>query len=167
MQKEREQEQKIEQFFHEYYKSKKWDKQSNDIVAGIFICIHIVLMMFPVQLLYTEENRFGLLLLIGTFGINSPLYYMLSYRLLKEGQQKETVWHKLKYLPVELETLKKWRIRLLLRRGGKNFFVCLITQLLFSLIIIHRISWINVVYVGLVGFVIPMFVNGLGIWLEK
>ena len=79
MQIEREQEQKIEQFFEEYYRIKKWDKQSSEVVAGVFVCIQIVLMAFPIQLLYTEENRLGILLLIGTFGMYAPLYYMLPY----------------------------------------------------------------------------------------
>ena len=57
MQIEREQEQKIDQFFDEYYRIKKWDKQSSEVVAGVFVCIQIVLMAFPIQLLYTEENR--------------------------------------------------------------------------------------------------------------
>ena len=57
MQIELKQEQKIEQFFEEYYRIKKWDKQSNDIVAGIFIMIQILLLMLPVQLLWEEENR--------------------------------------------------------------------------------------------------------------
>lgn len=164
---EREQEQKIEQFFEEYYRFKKWDKQSSDVVAGLFICIQVVLMIFPIQLLLTEENRFVLLILIGTFGMNAPLYYMLSYRILKEGHQKESVWQKLKYLPVELETFKKWRLRLLVRFVGKEFLACLSIQLLFSLIIMHKISWINVVYVVLVGLFIPILVNGFNIWLEK
>lgn len=167
MQIEREQKQKIEQFFEEYYRFKKWDKQSCDVVAGVFAFIQIVLMIFPIQILYTEENRFGLLLLIGTFGMYAPLYYMLPYRLLKEGKQKTTVWQKLKYLPVELESLKKWRIRLLVRYVGKVFLACLIIQLLFSLITIHSISWVNIVYVVVAGFAIPMLVNALGIILEK
>ena len=97
----------------------------------------------------------------------APLYYMLPYRILKEGKQKTMVWKKLKYLPVELESFKKWRIRLLVRYVGKVFFACLIIQLLFSLITIHRISWANIVYVVLAGFAIPMLVNALGIILEK
>ena len=167
MQIEREQEQKIEQFFEEYYRFKKWDKQSSDVVAGVFVFIQIVLMIFPIQILYTEENRFGLLLLLGTFGIYAPLYYMLPYRLLKEGKQKTMVWQKLKYLPVELESLKKWRIRLLVRFVGKVFLACLVIQLLFSLIAFHRISWVNIVYVVIAGFVIPLLVNVSGILLEK
>ena len=167
MQIEREQEQKIEQFFEAYYRIKKWDKQSSEVVAGVFVCIQIVLMAFPIQLLYTEENRLGLLLLIGTFGMYAPLYYMLPYRILKEGKQKTMVWKKLKYLPVGLESFKKWRIRLLVRYVEKVFFACLIIQLLFSLITIHRISWANIVYVVLAGFAIPMLVNALGIILEK
>ena len=66
MQIELKQEQKIEQFFEEYYRIKKWDKQSNDIVAGIFIMIQILLLMLPVQLLWEEENRWILLTSIGT-----------------------------------------------------------------------------------------------------
>ena len=42
MQIEREQEQKIEQFFEEYYRIKKWDKQSSEVVAGVFVFIQIV-----------------------------------------------------------------------------------------------------------------------------
>lgn len=168
MQIELKQEQKIEQFFEEYYRVKKWDKQSNDIVAGIFIMIQILLMVLPVQTLWGEENRWILLTSIGTLSFCAPLFYMASYRLVKEGQQNvQMLSQKIKYLPVDMRALKKWRIRLLLQWVEKSFLACMLIQLLFSLIIIHKISWMNVVYVSIVAFVIPMLSNGLLIWLEK
>lgn len=168
MQIELKQEQKIEQFFEEYYRVKKWDKQSNDIVAGIFIMIQILLMVLPVQTLWEEENRWILLTSIGTLSFCAPLFYMASYRLVKEGQQNvQMLSQKIKYLPVDMRALKKWRIRLLLQWVEKSFLACMLIQLLFSLIIIHKISWMNVVYVSIVAFVIPMLSNGLLIWLEK
>ncbi|MBQ6787829.1 MAG: hypothetical protein IJO85_08910 [Lachnospiraceae bacterium] len=168
MQIELKQEQKIEQFFEEYYRVKKWDKQSNDIVAGIFIMIQILLMVLPVHTLWEEENRWILLTSIGTLSFCAPLFYMASYRLVKEGQQNvQMLSQKIKYLPVDMRALKKWRIRLLLQWVEKSFLACMLIQLLFSLIIIHKISWMNVVYVSIVAFVIPMLSNGLLIWLEK
>lgn len=167
MQIELKQEQKIEQFFEEYYRVKKWDKQSNDIVAGIFIMIQILLMLLPVQILWEEENRFVLLFLINMLGICAPLCYLTSYRLVKEGQQWNRVSEMLKYLPIDMQELKKWRIRLLLQWVKKSFLACMLIQLLFSLIIIHKITLMNVVYVSSVAFVIPVLSNGLLIWLEK
>lgn len=162
------QEQKIEQFFEEYYRVKKWDKQSNDIGAGIFIAIQILLMIFPIQTLWEEENRWILLTSIGTLSFCAPLLYIASYRLVKEGQQNvQMLSQKIKYLPIDMQELKKWRIRLLLQWVKKSFLACMLIQLLFSLIIIHKISWVNVVYVSIVAFVIPMLSNGLLIWLEK
>lgn len=167
MQIELKQEQKIEQFFEEYYRVKKWDKQSNDIMAGIFIMIQILLMLLPVQILWEEENRFVLLFLINMLGICAPLCYLTSYRLVKEGQQWNRVSEMLKYLPIDMQELKKWRIRLLLQWVKKSFLACMLIQLLFSLIIIHKITLMNVVYVSSVAFVIPVLSNGLLIWLEK
>ncbi len=168
MQIELKQEQKIEHFFEEYYRVKKWDKQSNDIVAGIFIMIQILLMVLPVQTLWEEENRWILLTSIGTLSFCAPLFYMASYRLVKEGQQNvQMLSQKIKYLPIDMWVLKKWRIRLLLQWVKKSFLACMIIQVLFSLIIIHKISLVNVVYASIVAFVIPVLSNGLLIWLEK
>ncbi len=168
MQIELKQEQKIEHFFEEYYRVKKWDKQSNDIVAGIFIMIQILLMVLPVQTLWEEENRWILLTSIGTLSFCAPLFYMASYRLVKEGQQNvQMLSQKIKYLSIDMWVLKKWRIRLLLQWVKKSFLACMIIQVLFSLIIIHKISLVNVVYASIVAFVIPVLSNGLLIWLEK
>lgn len=74
---------------------------------------------------------------------------------------------KLKYLPVDRKVLKKWKTRMLIRWTAKMFAAALMIQLLFAAIIVHGISWRNVVYVMVVAFILPILCNSLLIWVEK
>lgn len=162
-----EQEIKIERFFEEYYRVRKWDKQSYNVVCGIFAMIQILLMIFPIQDLWMEENYSFLIYMISMLSIYTLYFYMMSYRLIKEGQQNELLSQKLRYLPVDKRVFKIWKTRLLFRFATKIFLASLTTQLLFSVIIVHGISWKNIVYVVMVTFLVPVLSNCLFIWLEK
>lgn len=162
-----EQEIKIERFFKEYYQIRKWDKQSNNVVGGLFATIQILLMILPIQDLWMEENHSFLVYMISMFSISTLYFYMMSYRLIKEGQQNKMLSQKLRYLPIDTKELKIWKTRMLFRWSTKIFLASLIVQLLFSAIIVHGISWKNIVYVVVVAFLVPVISNCLLIWLEK
>lgn len=164
---EREQNEKIEQFFGEYYQERKWDKQANAVVGGIFAFLVIVLMILPIQELWQDEARSAFLYLISLFGVLAALYGQQSYRAFKEKQQMCLFSQKLKYLPVDRKVLKKWKTRMLIRWTAKMFAAALMIQLLFAAIIVHGISWRNVVYVMVVAFILPILCNSLLIWVEK
>lgn len=161
-----EQETKIEQFFNVYYSIKDWDKAGNTIGAVAIAVITGGLMGIPIQNFMPycfEKDDILFIFIFAAMAMTAAVVYLKSYSFFQENQNVYSFGDKLKYLPVDKKALKNIRIRHLFRFESRFYLASLVMQLFFSVIMYHSITWMNIIYVTVVILVIPMLAGMLDI----
>lgn len=162
-----EQETKLEQFFSTYYSIKDWDKAGNTIGAVAIAVIIGGLMGIPIQNFMPDGLEKDDVLFISIFAVmamTAAVIYLKSYSFFQENKNVYSFDDKLKYLPVDKEALKSIRMQHLFRFESRFYLASLAMQLFFTVIYYHRITWMNIIYVTVVIFLIPMLTGMLDIW---
>lgn len=146
----------LEAFYKEFF---SWSAGNIGmwLVTGIMEFIHGIFMWFP----YQAAEEMEVLGLIVLFGMCGAANYMAPYLQFTEKGKTVKVYDKLQYLPISLRELQIFRLKKLARFYAKLFLVFLVGQVFFSLVCYHEITWGNIGYVVICGFLIPFLVSGI------
>lgn len=152
----------LESFYKEFF---SWSAKNIGLwlVTGIMIFLQGIFLWFPYQAM-SEMKLFGL---VALFGMNAAANYIAPYLSFTEKGETVKVYDKLKYLPVSLRELQRFRCRKLVRFYGKVFLVFLAGQLFFSAVCYHEITWQNILYVTVLGLLLPLGIGGMAARFTK
>ena len=152
---DKKQQQILDAFFKEFF---TWSAENigNWIVAGIFIFAHGIFMMIP----YQEMKDFGASF-SQLFVYMGYMYYLMPYIRFTENKKIQTIYAKIKYMPISLSQLRIYRIKKLAIFCLRLLAVFLIGQIFFSLVFFHEVTLDNIMYPIIWGFAIPFGINAL------
>ncbi len=152
----------LQMFYKDFF---SWSSESigSWIGAGIFEFFHCIFMWIPYQEISKE---FGVVFWMY-FGLMGTMFYLIPYIRFQEERQRHNIYEKLKYLPVTLMGIRIFRLKKLTVFCAKMFVVFLAGQLFFSLVVFHEITWANIWYLIMCGFLIPYGMNAIVWWWSK
>lgn len=123
------------------------------VVAGICEIPLFIMMFIPYQVICVEEGWLIMAAMFGTFG---AMLYLMPYVRFVENQKQYNILEKLRYLPIDLKKMKKYRLEKLVIFQSKIFGVSLVGQILFSVAVRGELNWKNICYVIVLGFLWPI-----------
>lgn len=142
----------LEQFYKDLLR-KKMENVALWVVAGIFEVPLFILLVIPYQVISVEKIWFVMAAMCGTFG---TMFYLMPYVRFSENQKQHSLLEKLRYVPLDLERVKRFRAKKMIFLQGKIFLVAFIGQVFFSTIVRKEFGWLNIGYVILFGFIWPL-----------
>ena len=153
----------IDSFYKEYF---TYDISNVGywLVSGIFTFIQLVFSAFPMQQMMKEgldKEFLGVMAFVIMFPV---FFYQQAFLTGKESfvggyGRVNSLYSIIKYLPVSLAALKLYRFKKMLNFVVKVFLGCTILQLGISLLAFHGITWANLVFLLVYGFLIPFFIG--------
>lgn len=150
----------IDSFYADHF---TWyaDTYGQKLVAYIMNVAIGIFMLIP----YQEMNAEGMWMLglFGFMGYMGAMYYSLSYIQFREEGKMTHVYDKLKYLPVSLNQIRCFRLKMHTRFCLRSFAVFFLEQMLVGPIGHQELCWGNIWYPVVIGFVCPMCA-GLSMW---
>ena len=126
------------------------------LAAYLFEGVVLILMMLPYQI-YGEEPFLMFMTLM--FLPYPGMFYVMAYLTFSESKKTHTIYEKIKYAPFDVKQLRRVRVEYLVRFLKKTFWLALGAQLLAALLIYHRITVLNILYVFLAAGVWPFLAN--------
>lgn len=150
------QEQMLQVFYKEFF-SWKCENTGLWIAAGLMEFFQCIFMWIPYQ-----EMRDDNIMIWMYFGILGTMLYVMPYVQFQENGKRSSIYAKMKYLPVTLQGIRIFRFKKLTRFCLKMLVVFLAGQLFFSLVVYHEITWGNIWYPVILGFLVPYGVSGIG-----
>ncbi len=159
------QQQIIQDFFKEYF---TYDITNIGywLVTGIFTFCHVIFLAIPYED-FSKDNfnknfingeLAPIMVFITTFAV---FCYLMPYISCTEKGRAGRIYDKLKYLPVSVKALRKFRFKKMITFVVKVFIVCAVLQIGISLLSFHRVLLGTFIYLGLYGFLLS-FLVGLG-----
>ena len=149
------QQQILDAFYKEFF---TWSAENigNYLVAGIFIFAHGIFMMIPYQEIKDSNLNFSQFFIYMGY-----MYYLMPYIRFTENKKMQTVYAKIKYMPISLSQLRIYRIKKMAIFCLRLLAVFMIGQIFFSLVIYHEITLANICYALVWGFAFPFGINAL------
>ena len=152
-------EQVLDKFYKDFF-TWKADNIGYWILVGIMETICVFFMCMPFQDI-SEDGFVGFAAIIAVWGawfyINPYIFYM------KEGKRKR-IYHVINYLPVSIKELRIFQLKKVALFCCIMFLIFLVVQMMFAWICFREISWGNLIYPFVCGFVAPMLSYVLSIW---
>lgn len=146
---DKKQQQLLDTFFKEFF---TWSASNVGmwIAAGILIFMHSIFMVIPYQSMKDFDSNS-----LYTVCILGYLWYLLPYSQFTEQKKNQSVYEKIKYLPISLKQFRIFRLRKLLRFCLQLLAVFMVGQLFFSFVVYHEITLANIYYPLVWGFAFP------------
>lgn len=147
--------------------TRKFGVKMGMVISIFFILISCII---PVQdLVAGEGNKLAsaLPIAISVFGAMAGFARILPYETYAEKHNNMgSAMDLLEYHPISKMELAKVKIRHIIRFLAKLSFVCLGVQLLSAYVTCGMVSWINVGYIFLFAFLIPVIYECVPRWLR-
>lgn len=150
--------------FYDKLKGGRLSKPQAWIGLGFLVFVVVLLCVIPAQHILTEDGNM-LLIPMWIFILTglSMFFRVYPYEFYSENTKNRSVQDELlKYHPVNIKTMKKMMIQ-------KEFFFltkfaigCLLAQLVSTYMVYHMIEWMNVVYILIFVFIMPMLLTEIG-----
>ncbi len=142
------------------------------IVAGLFGFVQIIFSAVPVQQMLKEggdDEFLGILAFLTIF----PVFFYLEPFII--GQERygagngrvKRLYSVIKYLPVSVKALRKYRFKKMLGFALKLLLICSILQIGISLLVFHRITWQNLAFLSIYDFLLPVAVGAAKVYFNK
>ena len=165
------QQQLIQDFFKEYF-TYDITNVGTWLAAGIFTFCHVIFLAVPYgdfakddfNKNYINGELAPIMVFIVTFAV---FFYLLPYISCTEKGRAGRIYDKLKYLPVSVQALRKFRFKKMINFVVKVFIVCAVLQIGISLLAFHRVLLGTFIYLGLYGFVLPFLVGLSTVYFTK
>lgn len=129
--------------------------------------LEVFMMFVPWQELWKQGELQGLFWIVGLWSINAPLYYMMPYEQFQENGKSVSLYQKIKYLPVDIRQVKIVRMEYLTAFLKKTFIAAMAVQMISTLLFYHTFSIWNLVYVLVLGGVLPFVITAASIWCRR
>lgn len=154
----------LQGFFKEFF---TWSAENIGqwIVAGIMMVLLGICMLMPFQEFQNDERT--MLVVASYAGIIGGWSYLNPYLHFSEDKKRRRIYEKLQYLPVSLKALRMFRFRKLATFYLRLLPIFYVEQLFMSFLIYRGITWGNVLYPLVSGFLFPVVVLGLTVRWSK
>lgn len=152
----------VEEFFHEFL---SWRAESVGtwIGCGFLELLFIISMIVPLQ----EYSDYTMVLSAVFMGVMGVLVYLRPYISFMENGKSQRIYQKIKYFPVALEELRRFRAKRVLRFTSAIAAPVGVIHLLAAQFAYGGIIWSNILVVVGVGFLLPFGFGLLLTYLEK
>ena len=158
---DKKQQQILDAFYKEFF---TWRAENIGywIMAGILIFIHGIFMMIPYQSLDLSDAQF-----FQYFVYMAYMWYLMPYNQFTENRKAQSIYQKIKYLPISLTQFKIYRLKKLTILCLRLLVVFMIGQLFFSFVIYHEITIDNILYPLIWGFAFSYVISVIVCWFSK
>lgn len=132
-----------------------------NLLAGIFIGISILIIIFPYQVWDWELPRDFPIAFVYCFDLIGISYYLQKFTVYKEGSQYKTVFKLLKHLPVSSAQLNIFIFKKTLKISLWLTAISTVCQTVFALAFLHTFSAMNIVVPVLCNLIFPVVLIGI------
>lgn len=150
--------------FYKDFLTWKADNVGFWVLAGLAEFVYVILLIIPLEEMKGETVTIAIMHLLGAL---ASYAYLVPYLTFSEEGKQCRIYQRIKYLPVEMRMIQQVRVEKLLKFVLKMFPVIAVVQLGMSLIVEHRLTGWNIVYVLWFGLIWPFVINLPTAWLEK
>ncbi len=148
------QEERIEKFY-EVLLSQSSDASLNDMFSYLLLGIGMISVFIPAQEIFFNKDDASLMwtfVIWIAFGVH---LYMNKYFTYTNGKISETIREQLLYMPIDGKLYRKFLFSRLTAFLNKISIVAFVIQIFMAILVEHSISIWNVLYVGLLTFLLP------------